>query len=57
MTERPPFAVGVDRTDPFTPFGEGSEGRATGEAYGYVKDEKGDIVLRVIARWTREAKP
>lgn len=29
MTNRASLDVGVDRTDPFTPFGEGIGGRAT----------------------------
>lgn len=55
MTERSPLVGDGDLADRASPPREDGEGRATGLAFGYVKNpENGVVELRVIGTWTHE---
>lgn len=55
MTERSPLVGDGDLVSPVSPPREDDGGRATGLAFGYVKNpENGVVELRVIGTWTHE---
>lgn len=55
MTERSPLVGDGDLADRASPPREDGEGRATGPAFGYVRNEKtGQVECRVIGTWAHE---